>query len=270
MNNKEDIELDLFQKAALDNIDVVFKRHDKEIREELSITNKFLPLNAAVEKKKNEFKEMLKGITQEIKIRIGKAIEAIKAYKTEVLDSNEINELNKDIQILHDKILNMNVKEWEEQFSSNQADLSQDDKKEMLSIKKILGISNTTLYYFYKIGYFLFNKHLTASAADIFFFNALLNPYVKDYWMALGIAELENQKYDEALEAFQVASIMDLKDPEPNLTCAEISLLQKNIIKAAENYKEAKERIQNLPDSSPWRERLEIINNKISEVSNEY
>ncbi|MBA3722858.1 MAG: SycD/LcrH family type III secretion system chaperone [Parachlamydiaceae bacterium] len=96
-------------------------------------------------------------------------------------------------------------------------------KKELAEGKtaqQIIGFSDKLMDKFYKAAYQLFEHKRYKDAANAFLFLATLNPYVHEYWLALGMASQMSQDYEAAIDAYELAAMCDIKSPVPYLYLA--------------------------------------------------
>lgn len=81
------------------------------------------------------------------------------------------------------------------------------------TFQEIIGYSTETMEKFYQGACRLFEQHRYDDAADAFVFLTTLNPYVHNYWLALGMAEQAREEYSAALVAFGMAGVNDASNP---------------------------------------------------------
>ncbi len=84
------------------------------------------------------------------------------------------------------------------------------------TFQEIIGYAPETMEKFYRAGFILFSQKRFREASDVFIFLTTLNPYVHNYWIALGMSEQQNQEYEAALVAYAMASLTDVEDPIPH------------------------------------------------------
>lgn len=82
-------------------------------------------------------------------------------------------------------------------------------------LHEIIGFSQEILQHFYAAAYRLYQTGKDSEAADAFFFLTALDPSVKVYWLGLGMAEQCLNRFEEALTAYAMASMIDVEDPLP-------------------------------------------------------
>lgn len=81
--------------------------------------------------------------------------------------------------------------------------------------QEIIGYSPEIMRQFYAAAYRLYQAGLDSEAADAFFFLTVLNPSVQVHWLALGMAEQCQKKYEDALIAYAMATLLKSDDPLP-------------------------------------------------------
>ncbi len=77
------------------------------------------------------------------------------------------------------------------------------------TLQQHFDISNDTLMTFYNCGQSLFKDEKFDDAAGIFRFLTALNPLFGSFWLALGITEQRQGRFDEALCAYSIAIVAD-------------------------------------------------------------
>ncbi len=88
--------------------------------------------------------------------------------------------------------------------------------------QKILGLSDATLIWIYKLGFHFFEQKNNEDALSLFLLLSMLNPLASDYWIALGFAQKELSLESLALTSFSLAASLDPENPTPNYQSAEI------------------------------------------------
>ena len=91
-------------------------------------------------------------------------------------------------------------------------------KKELAAGKtaqEILGFSDETMIKFYKAANRLFENRRFSDAANAFLFLVTLNSYNHDYWLGLGMATQMCGDYDAAVDAYEMAAIINIESPIP-------------------------------------------------------
>lgn len=91
-------------------------------------------------------------------------------------------------------------------------------RKELMEGKvpqEILGFSDETMAKFYEMAYRLFEFRRYEEASNAFLFLASLNPHIGDYWIGFGMATQMCHQYELAIDAYELAAIIDLDNPIP-------------------------------------------------------
>lgn len=212
--------------------------------------NALMPPEQLFNAKKNEMKKALKEANKQLD-RFKEAVHLFNEHKEEFLSAEEKKHFDREME------------EFQERFVNFNPDKSLLEKSH--SIKEILGISDFVLYCYYLVGYNLFQKGHFQQASPLFFFIAVLNPLVKDYWLSLGIAEQENKQYEQAIYALRTASLLDKTDPRASLLSAQNFIALKDIANAKAQLSSAKEIIKErkLSDFSELVSKLELDINQL-------
>ncbi len=92
------------------------------------------------------------------------------------------------------------------------------------SWQKFLGLSNETLIWIYKLGFQFFENKNNEEAFPLFLMLTLLNPFVADYWIALGFVQKGLSLEVVALDSFSLAALLNPDNPTPRYQNAEIHL----------------------------------------------
>lgn len=79
--------------------------------------------------------------------------------------------------------------------------------------QEILEISQETMAKFYGAAYHLFEHKHYQSAADGFVFLVTLNGHNYDYWLGLGMSEQLCGHYEDAIDAYEIAAIIEIENP---------------------------------------------------------
>ncbi len=91
-------------------------------------------------------------------------------------------------------------------------------KKELAEGKigqEILGFSDGTMTKFYHAAYQLFEHKRYLDAANAFLFLTTLNPHQHEYWLGLGMATQLCHDYEAAIDAYELAALIDMSNPVP-------------------------------------------------------
>lgn len=240
---------DLLEKSVISQYDAYIESMSDPIKDDLTTQSKFLSKDQLFENKKIELKKILNHANAE-SMRIKNAFETFAKYKKQFLGVSEIQKLN-------DEIL-----EFSKSFLSSPP--SKNPKvNEDSTVQDFLGVSDYVLYCFYTVGYNLLQTEHFGEAANIFFLLSMWNSLVKDHWMALGLAEQGGHRYEAALKAFAVASILGENDPRPHFHAVECYLELKDFKNAEAELSLAK---SNIPrdDSHKWHTHLDKVETELN------
>jgi type III secretion system low calcium response chaperone LcrH/SycD len=127
----------------------------------------------------------------------------------------------------------LTIEELKTQIS--QEKLSAIDMKQILQsfaegkcFQDLLEISDEVMQEFYTISMNYYENGDYADAADCFLFLLALNPLESNLWIKSGNAEQALHHFEEALEAYSMATLCDADDPFPLLYTAQIYIFMKH------------------------------------------
>jgi type III secretion system low calcium response chaperone LcrH/SycD len=83
------------------------------------------------------------------------------------------------------------------------------------SAQDIMGFSDETMAKFYGAAYQLFEGEKYTDAADAFLFLVTLNPKNSEFWLGLGMSMQMCGKYEDAIDAYEMAAFYKLDNPIP-------------------------------------------------------
>lgn len=100
------------------------------------------------------------------------------------------------------------------------------EKKEEFppSLQSLIGITEETITHIYEVGIRLFGKMDFHKASDVFYLVTMIDYLRHNGWISLGLCEMENGHYEQALEAFGMANVTDIDNPLPYITSAECAI----------------------------------------------
>lgn len=227
------------EESVIKQINAVLDNSSEQIKNQIDSENKLLSPELRFQRKKQEIIEFVKSFGKELG-RLEYAMETFNTYKYNYLTEREVDKFDKEIEGFAERLL---------EFDANKP-------LGNLSFQEFFGISNFIPYCLYTVAYNLHEKELYAAAGNLFFYLTLINPYVKDHWKGLGIAEKKNRRYEAALSAFAMNTLLDLEDPSPHLFSAECYIALKDI----ENAKHELELAQKLLEDRPKTEWHLVMN----------
>lgn len=204
----------------------------------------------------NEYKQEVKGYIKQVNKgleRVDDAIDTFDRNKDRILSKEENKKLDQELE----NYLNTSKNK---EPTNTPFDLS--DK----TIKDFLDIPDHILYCYYKVGYYLFEEGIYKEASNIFLYLSLLNPFVKDYWLGLGISERESENYEASLTALAIASLMDETDPIPHLNSAESYIRIKDSKNAEIELEEAKSTALKRQDVEKWFPIINDVEESINKI----
>jgi len=110
------------------------------------------------------------------------------------------------------------------------------------TVREFRGISDAQLEAVYSTGLNFYSAGKYAEAEKIFRFLVVFEHTSSRFWTALGSARQAQRKIDDALQAYQFASFLDLENPRPAYYAAECLLAKGdrenalNALKTLERY----------------------------------
>jgi len=99
------------------------------------------------------------------------------------------------------------------------------------------GLSDKEMEAVYGIAYTLYESGKYEEALQVFQFLCFNNHYEKRYWVGLGATQQMRKAYEEALQAYAFAAVMDLDDPSIPLHAARCCM-------ALERFKDAEKSLE--------------------------
>lgn len=84
----------------------------------------------------------------------------------------------------------------------------------------VKGMSEQELEAVYTVAYNLYGQNRNAEAEKLFRFLCLYGHLDKRFWMGLGACLQQQQKYEEAVQAYSYMAILDVENPYPPLHAA--------------------------------------------------
>lgn len=81
------------------------------------------------------------------------------------------------------------------------------------TFQEIIGYSKQTMHKFYSAACRLFEKQKYEESSDAFIFLTTMNPFSHYYWLGLGMSEHMLEQYSEALQAYNMAIVVDKTNP---------------------------------------------------------
>lgn len=175
--------------------------------------NSLVPENIVKENLREEFTKFFNGedILQHIESGFESIGQDIKSHLTPVEHQNLQKEWTEGINRL---ITHFQKKE--EQLSSQES--------APIMLEEIMGLSESTIEYFYAVGMRLYAQKQFQKANDVFYILTLLNTYRHNVWLAWGLSQQHEGHLELALNAYAMAAITDVDSPSPYIHSAECCL----------------------------------------------
>lgn len=126
------------------------------------------------------------------------------------------------------------------------------------TLKDLFQYSNNELEAAYTLGYSLYQQEHYDEALRIFAFLVTNDHLNREYLMAFASCSQMLKKYQEAIEIYTMASIMDMSDPLPTFRTAECMIAVGMIDEAQEALNFVIEQSKS-PELMPLRQRAEAI-----------
>ena len=92
------------------------------------------------------------------------------------------------------------------------------------TLKEAKGLSSTNMEVLYTLGYNLYKSGKSEDAEKVFKLITLLDYGELKYWIALGAVQQSMRKFDAAIKAYQMATLLDSSDPRSQYHAAECFL----------------------------------------------
>lgn len=127
----------------------------------------------------------------------------------------EFEAINQELQTAVDKVIAMM-----QERASTQEDSIDKLAQTPDSLQELLGISDNTLNQFFRSGHRYYEGSRFTQASDLCFAINILNPFKYNGWLALGMAEKERHRFREALQAFSMATLIDITSVYPHIHSA--------------------------------------------------
>jgi len=155
--------------------------------------------------------------------------------------------------------------------------LTADDLKELLenflaqgaTLSDIPNLSEETMEAIYSIAYTLYNQGKYEDAEKVFRSLSFYDHMNKRYFMGLGACRQMLKRYDEAIETYSYATMLDIDDPRPPLFAGDCHLALGNLEAAKSGYTAAQEWAGKKEENSQIRERaknmLELLEKNLEE-----
>ena len=161
--------------------------------------------------------QLYKIVTQdEVNTRFIRGLDLAMDDLSRHLPKTELNAINEELRGTVDKMIPMMLEKSATPEESVEKLVQTPD-----SFQELLGISENTINQFFQSGYRYYETAHFAEASDVLFAVNVLNPFKYNGWLALGMAEKQCGHFNEALQAFTMAALIDLTAVYPHLHSAE-------------------------------------------------
>lgn len=240
---------DKIEKSLLSQLNDIIDNSSEDIKKDMLNEHSLLPKEQVFEIKKNELISLYQKVNAETS-RFQDAIEVFSNCKERYLTISEMKQFDEEITKFSNKFL--------ESLPLKDVPLT-----ENTTIQSVLGISDYVLHCFYTVGYHLLEDKQYKLASNIFLMLSVLNPLVKDHWMALGMAEHEEKQYERALNAYAMACILDFQNPLPHFAAVNCYVALEDFDNADAELSLAQECIKNTDNPTEWAAYFESIDSEL-------
>jgi type III secretion system low calcium response chaperone LcrH/SycD len=131
--------------------------------------------------------------------------------REELKDAEALEEL-KQFEELQDFLIDFDEGEASVGVLDRLDALSEDDK----TLEEILGVTKEIMGIYYECSREILEQKQYEHSGNAFLFMTMLNPYVYDYWIGLGLSEHLSENYDIAIKAYSMAVITNMDHPAPH------------------------------------------------------
>lgn len=187
------------------------------------------------ERMRGELTTFLSG--KEAMQRMESATEALLRHIHSNLSQVEIQELAKEWEMGVEKITELFEKKVEGPV----------EIIPIITLQKIMNLSEKSLEIFYMAGVNLYEAKDYKKASDVFFLLTLIDYQRHNIWLSLGLSELKNNHFEQALNAFSMAAITKSESPLPYIYSAECCVALQRKEEASAYLELAKDGLSTLP-----------------------
>jgi len=135
------------------------------------------------------------------------------------------------------------------------------------TLKDVKGFSDDQFDALYALGYNLYNQGKYAEAMSAFGFLLMHDQFERKYYKAFGSCQQMLKRYEEAIRNYSMASILDLRDPEPTFHTAECMLAMGLVTEATEALQMVVKQTETKPDYQAMNQRAKVILDAISNAA---
>ena len=126
-------------------------------------------------------------------------------------------------------------------------------------VKDAHGIEDKEMEAVYAVGYNLYKAGKLDDALKVFRFLVFFDHLEKKYWMGLGATQHLQGKYEDAINAYSYAALLDMEDPRAALHAAECHLAMGNKVEAESALNAVLEFAPSSSGTDKYRERAEAF-----------
>jgi type III secretion system low calcium response chaperone LcrH/SycD len=102
------------------------------------------------------------------------------------------------------------------------------DEKGLLYPQRVLNVSDSLLDEYYNIAKEIINEGSFKEAELAFTFLTFLNPYYQNFWLGLGIACQSQGNFENAIEAYSAAELLNPLNPNVHLNAYQCHIALEN------------------------------------------
>lgn len=127
-----------------------------------------------------------------------------------------------------------------EKLTEEQAmDLAERFVEEGQTFQTLAGISDETMEAVYALAFNQYNNGKYEDADKLFSFLTTFDPTMKKFWMGLAATRQMRKDYENAINCYSMAAVLDIEDPLPPLRAADCHLILGNRTQAINALTEA-------------------------------
>ncbi len=127
------------------------------------------------------------------------------------------------------------------------------------SLQRAFGISNYEMEKLYEEAYAYYENEQYLKAVTVFRWLVLFNSYEPKYWMGFAASEQLLERYEKALHAYAVVSLLESENPYPHYHAYECYMLLDNKEDADKALALAKRRCENSSNYDELKQEIEEL-----------
>lgn len=113
--------------------------------------------------------------------------------------------------------------------------------EEQKTFQDLFDISDEIMGVYYDCARDVLTEEKYEDSGNAFLFLTMMNPYVYDYWIGLGLSEHNLEHYERALKAYSMAALTNMDHPAPHFFAAQCYISQEKRDEAKESLELAME-----------------------------